>query len=49
MTVIRKRKVKKLIPKCNMNRLSEGFKRAVDKIWGRMAKTEFRAQKKLTS
>ena len=38
------------IPRCETNRLSEGHKRAVDKIWGRTAKTDlgpksFRAQK----
>ena len=33
-----------------MKPLSKGIKRTVDKIWGHMAKTDFRAQKrKLTS
>ena len=29
----RKRKVEKLIPRWEMNRLSEGYEQAVDKIW----------------
>ena len=28
------------IPRCETNRLSEGHKRSVDKIWGRTAKTD---------
>ena len=40
-TVTRKRKVKKSIPKCEMDRLSGGYKRARDKIWGHMAKNGF--------
>ena len=34
--ITRKRKVEKLISRCEMNRFSEGYKQAVDKIWGRM-------------
>ena len=40
-TVTRKRKVEKSIPKCEMDRLSGGYKRARDKIWGHMAKNGF--------
>ena len=48
-------KAKKLIPRWDMNRLSEGHKVAVDKIWDRMAKNGLSGQnrdfgsKKLTS
>ena len=33
------------IPKWDMKRLSKGYKPAVDKIWGRMAKIGFFGQK----
>ena len=36
-----KRKVEKLIARLEMNRLSEGYKQAVDKIWDHMAKNRF--------
>ena len=49
-------KSRKLIPRCNMNRLSKGYKRTVDKILGRMAtngcsgqKPSFWAKKKTTT
>ena len=55
-TITRKRKVKKTIPRCKMIHFSEGYKRAVVKIWGRKAKKgfsgqkpSFQAQKKSTS
>ena len=41
----RERKVKKSLPTWEMNRLSEGFKRAVAQNWGRMAKIGFFGQK----
>ena len=37
-TVTRKQKVEKSIPRCEMDRLSEGYKRAIDKILGPIAK-----------
>ena len=47
-TVIQKQKVKKLTPRCEMCHLSDGYKWAIDKIWGPTAekrilgpKTEF--------
>ena len=40
-TVTRKQKVEKSIPRCEMDRLSEGYKRAIDKILGPAAKTDF--------
>ena len=39
------RKVKKSFPRWEMNGLSEGYKQAVDQIWGRMAKNGFFGQK----
>ena len=45
-TVTQKRKVKKSIPRCEIDRLSEGYKRAVDKNLWSYKKTDFRAQKK---
>ena len=36
--VTRKRKVEKSIPRCEMERLSEGYKRVIDKIGGPMPK-----------
>ena len=39
--VSRERKVEKSIPRWEMNGLSEGYKRAVDQNWGRMAKIGF--------
>ena len=36
--VSRERKVEKLIPRWEMNGLSEGYKWALDQNWGRMAK-----------
>ena len=54
--VTRKWKVEKSIPRWEMNRPSEDYKRAVSKIWGRKAKNgfsgrkpSFRVQKKYTS
>ena len=44
-TVPQTRKVKKATPKLLMNRLSEGYKRAVDKIWAHMAKNGFSGRK----
>ena len=51
--VTRKRKVENSIPRWEMDCLSAGYKRAIDKIWGRMAKkrifgpiTEFLGPKK---
>ena len=51
--ITRERKVKKSFPTWEMNRLSEGYKRAVDQNWGHVAKIGFlgetpifRAQKK---
>ena len=48
-------KVEKSIPRWEMNRHSEGYKRVIDQNWGRMAKIgfldrkpRFRAQKKVT-
>ena len=38
MTVTQKQKVKKSIRRCEIDRLSEDFKRAIDKIWGPKAK-----------
>ena len=35
---IRKRKVEKLIPRCEMDCIFEGYKRAINKIWGSKAK-----------
>ena len=43
--VTRKRKVKKPTPRCKMNCFSEGYKQAIDKIWGRIAKNGFLGQK----
>ena len=40
-TVTWKRKVEKSIPRCEMDRLSEGYKWAVDKIWDHIAKNWF--------
>ena len=45
--VTRKWKAEKLIPRSNMARLSEGYKRAIDKIWGRKAKNGFSRRKKV--
>ena len=39
--VTRERKVKKSLPRWVMNGLCEGYKRAVDQNWGRMAKIGF--------
>ena len=39
------RKVEKSIPRWERNRLSEGYKRAIDQNWGRMAKIGFFGQK----
>ena len=39
------RKVEKWLPRWNMNGLSEGYKRAIDQNWGRMAKIGFLDQK----
>ena len=39
--VSRKRKVEKSIRRCQINRLAEGYKRAIDKIWGPIAKKGF--------
>ena len=39
--ITRKRKVEKLIPRLEMNRLSERYKQAVDHNWGCMAKSGF--------
>ena len=54
MAVTREQKLEKLLPRWEMNGLSEGYKRAVDQNWGRMAKIgffgqkpRFRAQKKI--
>ena len=54
--VTQKRKVEKSIVRCEMDRLTEDYKRAVDKICSRTAKngflgqkTSFRSQKKLAS
>ena len=44
-TVTQKQKVEKLIPRCEMNCLSKGYKLAIDKIWGRMAKNGFSGRK----
>ena len=35
------RKFEKWLPRWEMNGLSEGYKRAVDQNWGRMAKLDF--------
>ena len=43
--ITRERKVEKSISRWEMNLLSEGYKRNVDKIWGRMAKIGFLGQK----
>ena len=43
-SVTRKLKVNKLFRKLEMNRLSEGYKRAIDKIWGPIAKHGFFGQ-----
>ena len=44
-SLTQKRKVEKLIARLEMNRLSEGYKQAVDKIWDHMAKNRFSGQK----
>ena len=38
--------MEKLILKCKMNRLSEGYKQAVDQNWGHMTKIGFLGKKK---
>ena len=38
-------KSRKIDPKCEMNRLSEGYNRAVDHIWGHIAKNGFLGKK----
>ena len=43
--VSRERNVEKLIPRWEMNGLSEGYKRVVDQNWGRMAKIGVFGQK----
>ena len=45
--VTQERKVEKSIPRWEMNRPSEDYKRAVDKIWGSKAKTDFRAENRV--
>ena len=45
MAVTRERKVEKLLPRWEMNGLSEGNKRADDQNWGHMAKIGFFGQK----
>ena len=42
--VTRKRKVKKSIQRCQIDRLAKGYKRAIDKIRGPMAKNGFSGQ-----
>ena len=42
--VTRKRKVEKWIQRCQIDRLREGYKRAIDEIWGPIAKTDFWAK-----
>ena len=42
---IRERKAEKLLPRLEMNGLSEGYKRVVDQNWGFMAKIGFLDQK----
>ena len=41
---IRERKAEKLLPRLEMNGLSEGYKRTVNQNWGRMAKIGFFGQ-----
>ena len=41
-----KTKVQKLIPRCKMDRLSEGYKRAVNQIGGCIAKNKFLGRRK---
>ena len=44
-TVTRKQKVEKLTPRCDMECNSKGYKRAIVKIWGHIAKkTDKRAE-----
>ena len=45
MAVTRERKVEKLLPRWEMNSLSEDYKRAIDQNWGRMAKIRFFGKK----
>ena len=39
-------KVEKLLPRWEMNGLSQGYKRAVDQNWGRMAKMKWHNEDK---
>ena len=45
MAVTREGKVEKLLPRWEMNGLSEGYKQAVDQNWGRMEKIGFFGKK----
>ena len=45
--VTQKRKVEKSILRCEMDRLTEDYKRAVDKICGRTAKNGFLGQNRV--
>ena len=44
--ITRERKVEKSISRWEMNRLSEGYRQAVDQNWGRMAKIGLFGQKR---